>query len=68
MGNYPYATNLFGQGLKAWPLKSACEQKGLNALEFLAKAVGSYYNATGAPSGSKMIVVGAPFLQMLSEI
>ncbi|CAK8998472.1 unnamed protein product [Durusdinium trenchii] len=47
MGNYPYATNLFGQGLKAWPLKSACEQKGLNALEFLAKAVGSYYNATG---------------------
>ncbi len=53
MGNYPYALDLFGKGLSAWPLKTACESTPGNKLmesddlEFLAKAVGSYYNATG---------------------
>lgn len=50
MGNYPYALDLFGQGLPGWPLKAACEPRNfqqLAPLEFLAKAVGSYYNATG---------------------
>lgn len=48
MGNYPYAQDLFGKGLQAWPLKAACEPDlDLEPLEFLAKAVGSYYNATG---------------------
>eukprot|EP00434_Breviolum_minutum_P022243 symbB.v1.2.019631.t1/scaffold1616.1/size109294/7 len=48
MGNYPYAMDLFGKGLSAWPLKTACEwSNASDDLEFLAKAVGSYYNATG---------------------
>lgn len=50
MGNYPYALDLFGQGLPGWPLKAACEPRNfqrLAPLEFLARAVGSYYNATG---------------------
>lgn len=47
MGNYPYAQDLFGKGLPAWPLKVACEVDQVEPLEFLAKAVGSYYNATG---------------------
>jgi len=48
MGNYPYAMDLFGKGLGAWPLKTACEwSNASDDLEFLAKAVGSYYNATG---------------------
>ena len=49
MGNYPYATNLFGAGLPAWPLKVACEatKSPESSLESLAKGVESYYNATG---------------------
>jgi hypothetical protein len=50
MGNYPYALDLFGQGLPGWPLKAVCEPRNfqqLAPLEFLANAVGSYYNATG---------------------
>ncbi|CAE7539221.1 DPP7 [Symbiodinium natans] len=49
MGNYPYAGDLFGKGLEAWPLRAACRslREPLEPLESLAAAVGSYYNATG---------------------
>eukprot|EP00929_Paragymnodinium_shiwhaense_P115183 TRINITY_DN83875_c0_g1_i1.p1 TRINITY_DN83875_c0_g1~~TRINITY_DN83875_c0_g1_i1.p1 ORF type:complete len:460 (-),score=40.67 TRINITY_DN83875_c0_g1_i1:32-1411(-) len=53
MGNYPYAADLFGSGLKHWPLKVACAElskakaAGLTSLSALASAVGSYYNASG---------------------
>ena len=50
MGNYPYAGDLFGKGLKAWPLRAACRElhgSHEKPLESLAAAVGSYYNATG---------------------
>ena len=49
MGNYPYAGDLFGQGLQPWPLRAACRSlRGSEPLKSLAAAVGSYYNATGA--------------------
>ncbi|CAJ1421969.1 unnamed protein product [Effrenium voratum] len=50
MGDYPYAQDLFGQGLPAWPLRRACRllsETQLSAPRALGKAVGSYYNATG---------------------
>ncbi|CAE7848539.1 DPP7 [Symbiodinium sp. KB8] len=48
MGNYPYAGDLFGKGLQAWPLRAACrELRHGKPLKSLAAAVGSYYNATG---------------------
>ena len=51
MGNYPYAGDLFGKGLQAWPLRAACrELRHGKPLKSLAAAVGSYYNATGLGS------------------
>ena len=59
MGNYPYASDLFGKGLPAWPLAAACRAAEVaasnapansSALVALAAAVGAYYNASGAVS------------------
>ena len=50
MGNYPYRSDLFGKGLSAWPLRVACEALELGeapALERLARALNTYYNASG---------------------
>lgn len=54
MGNYPYAQDLFGNGLLAWPLRVACEtllsarDRGASVLEGFALSVNSYYNASRA--------------------
>ena len=53
MGNYPYAQDLFGKGLQAWPLRVVCEAlesshaRGEGGLAGLAAATSTYYNATG---------------------
>lgn len=51
MGNYPYKSDLFGPGLGAWPLRTACDAlvraSSTSPLAGLAAGVNSYYNASG---------------------